>query len=185
MPLSPELLKQFKEMKWMDEEQPIKEKEDKYCKNGMSPYAQVKSSTNFTDIADVMNRKQFTAYYPQTYAPVSNYFVAYGYQPYFNPGSGEDYARGALTIAGMVELCANDISFRIDRDTDVYVVKGIAQEYLASIRDIRDKRIELYAKKVQKLIENLNKAILIIENRNGNAQTTVSIETVLRKLIKV
>ena len=35
MPLSPELLKQFKEMKWMDEEQRPQKQEDKYSKYGM------------------------------------------------------------------------------------------------------------------------------------------------------
>ena len=185
MPLSPELLKQFKEMKWMDEEQRPQKKEDKYCKYGMSPYERVSSPSQFTDIADVVNRKQFSAYYPQTYAPVSNYFVAYGYQPYFNPGSGEDFAYGALTIAGMVELCANDISFRIDRDADVYVVKEIAEQYLSTIRDIRDRQIVLYAKKVEKLILKLLQAISIIEKRTGVTRSVVPIEEILKKLIKV
>lgn len=190
MPLDQAFFKQlqtdFKKMKWLLDEEPRPQKqEDKYCKDGMSPYDRVSSPSHFTDITDVVNRKQFSAYYPQSYAPVPNYFVAFGYQPYFNPGSGEDFAYGALTIAGMVELCANNISFRIARDTDVYVVKGIAEQYLDSIRGIKNDQITAYATKVTKLISKLDQAIAIIETRTGRTRSVVSISEILKKLIKV
>ena len=48
-----QLQKDFKEMKWLLDEEPRPQKqEDKYCKDGMSPYDRVSSPSHFTDITD-------------------------------------------------------------------------------------------------------------------------------------
>ena len=55
----------------------------------------------------------------------------------------------------------------------------------STIRDIRDRQIVLYAKKVEKLISKLLQAISIIEKRTGVTRSVVPIEEILKKLIKV
>ena len=64
-------------------------------------------------------------------------------------------------------------------------MKEIAEQYLSTIRDIRDRQIVLYAKKVEKLISKLLQAISIIEKRTGVTRSVVPIEEILKKLIKV
>lgn len=191
MPLSPEMQEQFEKMEWTTKrdtrvpDDPRKHLTGILGIDPMSPYTKPRSVTQFTDIADVINRKQYTAYYPQTYAPVSNYFIEYNIQPYFNPGSGEDYARGAITIAGMIELVANELPLKIERDQDLDEIIKLAQAYLDSISEIRDPHYKQYAKRTQHFVAVMTEARDKMLVRNGQTlPNSPSILDIIKRLVK-
>lgn len=120
----------------------------------MSPYDPPQSQLQFKNITEVINKKSFTANFPQSYTPIPGYFKRHGITPYFNPGEDSDYARGALTVAGMIELTSNNQPWQLVRDQDVDLVILIAETYLNTIKTaMSDPNIREYAQKVKKFLD--------------------------------
>lgn len=140
----------------------------------MSPYKIPKSIGQFTCLADVMNRKGFAAVFPESYAPVSNYFVAYNIEPYYNPGSDIDYAPGALTIAGMVELTATGQPWALQRAQDIPIVQEIATKYLLELEQVQttDPKILAYIKRLHVFLKVVDKANRARIRREGGHPVT-------------
>lgn len=137
----------------------------------MSPYRLPNSYLDYKDITEVVNNKPFAAIYPQSYTPVPQYYRDFNITPYFNPSEDEDYARGALTIAGMVELTANNQPWSLRRTEDLQRVYDIATSYLDQIAEYTqtDKSLENYARKMRALVNVVEKAMVRAENRKrGN-----------------
>lgn len=74
-----------------------------------TPYRLPKSYTKYTDIVDCLRHKQYTAYYPQSFVTLPKYFIDENIDPYFSAKPWDDYALGAITIEGMVQLNSNGI----------------------------------------------------------------------------
>lgn len=191
MPLAPGLKEAFEKMEWTSAKP--KEPEDPRSHltgvngiNPMSPYDLPSSPTNFKDITDVVNRKNYSGYYPQSFAPVANYFLAFGLQPFFNPGEGEDYARGNLTIANMIELTATDQPWRLDRDQDIEEIFVIAKGYYDLISTSKVPEHQVYAKKVAKFLETLNKGYERMLKRTGKgpAPGVRSLSEILARIVR-
>lgn len=95
----------------------------------MSPYRIPSTRAFYKSIVEVMNKKGFPAWSPQTYTPISNYFLDSGIPPFHDPGEGENYAKGVLTVANMVELHRMDMPFRLCDENDLDTVIAIAKRY--------------------------------------------------------
>ena len=139
--------------------------------DSMSPYTLPSSQTVFKSIADVVNNKGFPAIYPQSYTPIPEYYRKYGITPYFNPGEGEDYAKGSLTVAGMIELTVNGQPWALQRDQDLELVRIIAERYYASIEPFTKDNIQIkaYAANVQLFLKTVRKGLDRLAKRTGKS----------------
>ena len=153
--------------------------------NSMSPYEIPSSITYFKSIADVMNKKGFNASFPQSYSVVPGYFRRFNITPYFNPGPDSDYARGSLTIAGMIELCENDQPWQLERDQDIDLVIVIAEQYLDSVQNVlSDPRMREYAQKVQRFLKIMRRGQEKVAIRTGKLNpNAIDFVRVLKKMI--
>ena len=152
----------------------------------MSPYIPPSSVTRFENIADVINRKGFHASYPQSYTVVPNYYRRFNITPYFNPGADSDYAKGMLTIAGMIELNENRQPWQLARDQDVGLVIAIAEEYLKSMDSSRmDARCRDYCAKVERFLKVMRHGQDKIDVRTGTVNpNTLDFLAVLKKMLR-
>lgn len=151
----------------------------------MSPYEYIPPKQVFTDLAEVINEKSFHGSYPQSYTPVPEYFKKYGYSPYYDPEEFTDYARGALTIANMIELTANDQPWKLDRIQDLYLIKEIVDRYYSQMNlpsVANDIRVKAYKQRVEMFLRRLNKAIAIHEHRTGRS---VEKESIIHRILKL
>lgn len=152
----------------------------------MSPYRTPSSHSVYHDLSEVINHKPFNAWYPQSYTPVPSYFKDHGFTPYFNPKEEDDYAYGALTIAGMIELTSLNSSWRLDRDQDIEVVIGIVEQYSevlkvhasSSYHQAYLQRIEYFLRKMYEVRDRLY-------HRTGRANPyRVDIVEVIKSLLR-
>lgn len=126
----------------------------------MSPYDTPHSDANYTSIIDVMNRKPFPAIYPQSYTYVPEYYRKFNVTPYFNPGEGEDYAKGVLTVAGMIELTANGQPWALQRAQDMEMIRAIAERYVELAQPYANRvQFKAYLERVHKFIDVLDDAL--------------------------
>ena len=125
-------------------------------KDGMSPYDVPSSPAMFKNVTDVMNRKGFKANFPQSYTPVPNYFRENGITPYFEQ-SIDDWARGSLTIAGMIELTANGQPWQlVHPETDLDVIMAVAKAYLDAVDNMpATPALRNYAEKVRSFLNQM------------------------------
>lgn len=133
----------------------------------MSPYVLPESTLVYNNITDVMNKKGFLAYYPQSYTPISNYFRDSNITPYFNPTDAEDWSKGRLTVAGMIELLSMGQTFEICRDQDFDEIIAIAENYLTHAQRMNTPAIVAYTKQVHYFLEHAKLARRKIYQRRG------------------
>lgn len=133
----------------------------------MSPYTLPESLPPLTNPADLMNKKGFMAYYPQSYTPIPNYFRDNNITPFFDPSTNDDESRGMLTIAGMVELLDMGQPFTICRDQDIDEIIFIAEHYLSHMSHLNDRQVAVYLPKVEKLLNHLKLASKKLANKHG------------------
>ena len=180
MPLDKELQRRFEQMEWIihpDEPQPEDYRKHLTGVNGldpMCPYDTPASPRKFKNITDVVNRKQYNACFPQSFGPVPKYFLEFGYVPYFCPTEDEDYAYGALTIAGMIELTANNEPWSLARDQDIDEIITIAEAY----RDLIAKSVDPvhidYTKKVNRFLDVMETGRKRMQKRTGKFTARVT-----------
>lgn len=159
----------------------------------MSPYDMPYTPDHYTDLSDIMNNRPFLAVYPQSYTPVSKFFVepisedhpeTAGRAPFFEPHEGEDYARGALTIAGMVELNANHIAWELVRDQDLEEVEAIASAYYEELKTLGDKNdlsIKAYLQRLANFLNVMQDGIARMKRRTGQQAPNNSIASLARR----
>lgn len=136
----------------------------------MSPYDINETAGDYKSITEVMNRKGYSATYPQSYTPIHNYFRNNGIAPYFNPGEDADYASGRLSIAGMIELTATKQPWALTRDQDIEEVIYIAEQYLNVITSghcANDPTFKEYAAKVRNFLTVMDHIRDKMYKRNG------------------
>ncbi len=102
----------------------------------MSPYRIPSSQIVFTSIEDIINKKPYSAMFPQSYTPIPAYFLRFGITPYFNPMEYEDFAYGKLTIAGMIDLTCNNQPWVLERDQDFDEIIALTRHYLNQIENL-------------------------------------------------
>ena len=96
----------------------------------MSPYINPVSKLTFTSLTDEINTRSFKAVYPQSYTPVSRYFTETNTTPFFNPGIDSDYAKGAITIAGMIDLVYLKQPWALVNIEDFNIIINLTTQYL-------------------------------------------------------
>lgn len=150
----------------------------------MSPYPIPSTPAVYRNIAEVMNKKQFICFYPESYTPVPDYFTKNGIVPYYNPPEETDYARGALTVAGMVELTKMNAPFALNYESDIDEVISIATVYIRSMEPyMGDNRVSSYVQGVKRFIEVAEKSRTRILGRQGKINDhTIDIGAIMRKI---
>lgn len=153
--------------------------------DSMSPYDIPQSKLQFRNITEVINQKSFTANFPQSYTPIPGYFKKHGITPYFNPGEDSDYARGALTVAGMIELTSNNQPWQLVHEQDTDLVILIAETYLNTVKAaMHDPNIREYATKVKKFLNVMEDGRTRQYVRQGKINpNALDFITVLKKLL--
>ena len=152
--------------------------------DGMSSYNLPSSNIRYKNITDVMNKKPFSASYPQSYTPVAGYFRKFGIAPFFSPGADSDYAYGSLTIAGMVELTENKQPWQLARDQDIGLILHIAKEYLDSLRGaMNNPTVANYARKVDRFIQVMESGYTRMRLRKGETTLGSDFVSVLKRLL--
>lgn len=152
----------------------------------MSPYSRPTSQAYFHDIAEVINKKPFKATFPQSYTPVSTYFTKNGITPYFNPGPDSDYAKGMITVAGMIELTNQGKPWALERDQDIELVITIAQQYLDVVKSyMNDQRIRAYAGRVERFLAVMEQGRSRMYRRHGKLNPfAIDFAALLRRFIR-
>lgn len=152
----------------------------------MSPYSVPSSKMVFDNITDVMNEKGFAAVFPQSYTPVPWYFQRFNIVPYFNPGEDSDYAKGSLTIAGMIELSNNGQPWALQREQDIEMVIMIAEQYLKAI-DHRpdDPRLSAYSVRVRRFLQLMERGRSRMYKRQGKINpNAIDFLAILKKILR-
>lgn len=151
----------------------------------MSPYTPPVSGYKFTDISDIINHKQYKGSYPQSYAPVPDYFRKFGISPYYEPEDFNDYSRGALTISTMIELTCNNQPWKLDRDQDIAEVYQYAKTYYEALKNpdyANNKSIQAYKEKVVIFLKRLKPKISVIAKKRGVFDLSDGLFALLAKL---
>lgn len=146
---------------WLNQEDPPKPKPRKepFYNDPMDPYTLPTSDNNYDNVTDVINRKPFAAVYPQSYTPIPNYFKRFGYAPFYQPGEGEDYAHGAITIAGMIELSNNGLPWALKHDEDYDIIIASVEAYIAGAMEAnsQDLKVRAWVKNMQRFLKIMKK----------------------------
>ena len=134
----------------------------------MSPYKIIESKMAFQDVADEVNTRSFKAVYPQSYTPVHRYFTENKIDPYFSPGEDADYAHGAITIAGMIDLVYMRAPWALVNVEDFDTILDIAQRYYQVLCSSHDnRRVAEYKQRVEKFLVVMEKGRLRAYRRVG------------------
>ena len=152
----------------------------------MSPYPVITSRVRYANIADVINNKGYPAVYPQSYTPVPDYFKRFNITPYFNPGEDVDYAKGSLTIAGMVDLNSMKAPWSLQREQDIAEVLELARAYnrtLTSLVNV-DMKVKAYIPRLQALIKVLEKGYKRVLKKHGKLELSSDIVDLLRRMVR-
>jgi hypothetical protein len=172
-----------------DEEPPPEEFRVGVCrKDTMNPYIPPVSKTSYRSVDDYINTKGFAAIFPQSYTPVSDYFKEYNVNPYYSPTEEEDYARGSLTIAGMIELTDRKQTWRLCRDEDVEVVIEVLTTYRDRMSNILANKPDAnvvykkYLLKVNKLLDLLDTVRDRMYRRHGAVDRNLTLDKILSVL---
>ena len=155
------------------------------AQNPMSPYTPPVSGYKFTDISDIINHKQYKGSYPQSYAPVPEYFRKFGISPYYEPENFNDYACGVLTIATMIELTVNNQPWKLERDQDIAEVYQYAKTYYEALKNPdyeNNKFIQAYKEKVVKFLKRLKPKVEIFAKKRGVFDLSDGLFALLAKL---
>lgn len=156
-----------------------REKQSSRNVDPMSPYEIPHTPPEYKDLTEVMNNRGFAAIYPQTYTPIPDYYRKFNIPPYFNPGEGDDWARGSLTIAGMIELTTNQQPWMIRRIEDLDVIYQITTEYLERISPFvnTNTRVRVYVGKIKLFLQVLEKGMRRVNRmrnlKNKSGHTTI------------
>ena len=131
-----------------------------YERDPMSAYEPIQEQIEYKNIADVVNKRGFAASFPQSYTKVSGYFLRYGITPYFNPGPDVDFARGSITIAGMIELVRDNQPLQISNEKDLEIILKICADYRLSMEPyMKDAKVANYIKNLDKFTRTVDRAI--------------------------
>jgi hypothetical protein len=150
----------------------------------MSPYNVPSSKMVYENITEVINEKGFAALFPQSYTPLPWYFQRFGITPYFNPGEDTDYAKGSLTIAGMIELSNNGQPWGLQREQDIEMVITIAEAYLSAIDAYpSDPKLRAYAVRVRRFLQLMEKGRKRMYKRQGKA-SPIDFVSLLKRIIR-
>ena len=155
------------------------------AKNPMSPYTPPVSPTGFTGISDIINRKQYSGMYPQSYGPVPEYFRKFGLTPYYEPEDFNDFAHGVLTIATMIELTFNNQPWKLDREQDIEEIYNISKQYYTAISDAKydgEMSIRIYREKMSKFLKVVRKSVDKIYRKNNKYNFTNGLFDLLAKM---
>lgn len=103
--------------------------------NPMSPHRVTPSKLRFEDAADAINNKSYMAYYPVSAGPIDDYYRDNGFAPPFriDPERENDWDRGVITIAGMMNLTESKIPFQLVHKRDILEIKQLVDLYVAEI----------------------------------------------------
>lgn len=151
-------------------------------------YRLPKSHGRFKDILDVLLHKQYTAYYPQSFVALPNYFTDSGIDPYFSPKPWDDYALGAITIAGMIQLNANSIPWILGDADKVGEILDYTRTYLSLVVDsgdtsVRAKQIQFqltdFIKEMQEGADRIKKREM---SQGISTEKNFSLESILKRV---
>lgn len=103
--------------------------------NPMSPHRISKSKIFYKDAADAINTRSYFAYYPVSAGPIDAYYRDNGFPPPFqiDPDRESDWDRGAITIAGMIDLMESRLPFSLAHPKDVIEIQQLVELYLSEI----------------------------------------------------
>lgn len=153
----------------------------------MSPYQAPRSIIAFKDLSELINKKSFSGAYPQSFAPVSEYFRGSGISPYYDPEDFNDFSHGVMTIATMIDLTANGQPWKLDRDQDLLFVDRVVREYYTQLSAeslANNVQIQAYKAKVEIFLKTLDKAISRMKKRNGTWKNEHFFINLLKTMLK-
>ena len=133
----------------------------------MSPYRYPESKLIFDSITDEINSRSFKAVYPQSYTPIPRYFTDFNITPYFSPGEDMDYAHGAITIAGMIDLVSMKQPWALENVTDFDTIIQITNKYYDLISKTENRSIAEYRQRVERFLRVMEKGRLRAYRRIG------------------
>lgn len=92
----------------------------------------------YSNIYDTINLRRFDAVVPENYEPVTHdFFKENGTIPFFGGAVSEsDTAMTKITVAEVVDMCYNNVSFQICNTTDNKLIFEILRDYLDITRPL-------------------------------------------------
>lgn len=152
----------------------------------MSPYKVPRTrDTPYVDVVDVIRNKPFKAIYPESFAPVPDYYRENNIPVPYEPVPGSDYARGSLTIDDMLELVSMDQPWALERSQDMQIIRDILQEYLnlALPQKTKSKAIANSIAGVERLMAILDDGLKRAAKKEGKLKgVTRDIFSLLKKM---
>ena len=152
----------------------------------MSPYKIPSSQLVYKDIVDVINKKPFSAMFPQSYTPISNYFLENSISPYFNPMEHEDFATGKITISGMIDLACNGQPWVLLRDQDFNEIIHLTESYIDQVSDLDiNQKYKMQISRMKIFLNMMYKGRARMCKRRGILNTgREALTNILKKLVR-
>lgn len=128
--------------------------------NPMSPHRVTPSKLRFEDAADAINSKSYIAYYPVSAGPIDDYYRDNGFAPPFriDPERENDWDRGVITIAGMMNLTESKIPFQLVHKRDILEIKQLVDLYVEEISPYVDQypRLKIELNRCNKFLDYID-----------------------------
>ena len=151
----------------------------------MSPYVPPVSTMKYDNIVEVINNKPFKAVFPQSFTPISEYFLRNRMTPYFNPGIDSDLAPGSITIAGMIDVIDQRLPLILEREEDIEPIIAILELYKKTVGQLNDRKIQAYITKVDRFLLVMEDTKARMYRRHGKiSDTSFDIGEYFRQLLK-
>lgn len=153
---------------------------------GSYPYEVPCSKLVFKDISDEINTRGFHATYPQSYTPIPNYFLHFKVDPFFSPTEDEDFARGSVTIAGMIEMTDMKMPWRLSRDEDIPIIIELVERYVANMAPFAASSllVKAYLIKCNKFLEIMRAGQRRMLRRRKDIKPSINFLNILQKLTR-
>lgn len=118
----------------------------------------------YSDISRSINERPFRLLVPENYEPnLPSYYTENGIPPIFNSDS-TDMCVSMLTIAHIVDMHFNKVSFAIAKPEDVETILSLMEGYIAQMEPFAKDRPDVF-------LTNLKAAYLDIKREYGKVRT--------------
>jgi hypothetical protein len=144
----------------------------------------------YKKIEDKINKAKFETRIPEYYDPAfPKYFKDYELDPFFNPASNNECI-SMLSIKHIIDMCFNEIPFKIVKESDFYLIIEYLEEYLKVTAPYRINNPEFsqFFERCQNTLSILkeedNRKLAVADYRNMQAGRPLTLQELLERIVK-
>ena len=99
----------------------------------MSVYIPPVSTMKYNNVVEIIDNKPFKAVFPQSFIPISEYFLKNRMTPYFNSLVDSHLAPGSINITGMIDVIDQQLPLISECEEDIEPIITILDLYKKTI----------------------------------------------------